>query len=160
MKKLYILTIAMCMMNLIFVNAQNVIPSSGGNIIGSGGSVSFSVGQVVYNTNTGTNASVAQGVQQPYEISIVNGIEEANSINLYCAVYPNPTRDFIKLRIENYKFEKLTYQLYDISGKQLSKNKIENAETNIFMKNFVPATYLLKIFKGSKELKTFKIIKN
>ena len=156
-----ILIILLCwMISLTNLQAQEVTNTSGGNAIGSGGSVSFSVGQVVYNTNTGTNASVAQGVQQPYEISIVNGIKEVSGINLNCAVYPNPTSDFIKLIIVNYKIEGLTYQLYDISGKQMSKNKIENAETNIFMKNYVPATYLLKIFKGSKELKTFKITKN
>lgn len=156
-----ILIILLCwMISLTNLHAQEVTNTSGGNAIGSGGSVSFSVGQVVYNINTGTNASVAQGVQQPYEISIINGIKGASGINLNCAVYPNPTNDFIKLIIVNYKIEGLTYQLFDISGKQMSKNKIENTETNIFMKNYVPATYLLKIFKGSKELKTFKIIKN
>ena len=61
--------------------AQEAIPAAGSNAIGSGGSVSYSVGQVVYTINTGTNGSVAEGVQQPYEISVVVGIEQAKDIN-------------------------------------------------------------------------------
>ena len=61
--------------------AQEVTTTTGGNASGSGGTVTYSVGQIVYATNTGTNGSVAQGVQQTYEISIVLGIED-NSIKL------------------------------------------------------------------------------
>ena len=39
------------------------------------------VGQVVYITSTGINGSVAQGVQQPYEISVITGVNET-AINL------------------------------------------------------------------------------
>lgn len=74
--------------------SQNAIPATGGNASGSGGSVSYSVGQVTYLINTGTSGSVAQGVQQPYEISVVTGIEEASGIELEFSVYPNPASDF------------------------------------------------------------------
>jgi hypothetical protein len=98
-------------------SGQNAIPASGGNASGSGGSASYSVGQVVYTTNVGTTGSVAQGVQQPYEISIVIGLEEAKEINLMVSAYPNPTKEFLNLKVENYNFEKLSYQLFDIQGK-------------------------------------------
>lgn len=52
--------------------AQQATTATGGNASGSGGPVAYSVGQVVYTTNTSSNGSVAQGVQQPYEISIKN----------------------------------------------------------------------------------------
>ncbi len=158
--KIILITLLCWMISLTNLHAQEAILTSGGNALGSGGSVSFSVGQVVYNTNTGTNVSVAQGVQQPFEISIVNGIKEASGINLNCDVYPNPTSDCINLRIENYKIENITYQLYDISGKLISYNRIESEETNIVMKNLVFATYFLKIIQGNNEIKIFKIIKN
>ena len=47
---------------------QAVVPA-GGNATGSSGNVSFTVGQVAYNTNDNANYSVAEGVQQPFEIS-------------------------------------------------------------------------------------------
>jgi zinc transporter ZupT len=55
----------------MILQAQETIPATGGNVVGSGGSVSHTVGQLLYNTVSGTNGTVAQGVQQPYEISVV-----------------------------------------------------------------------------------------
>ena len=55
--------------------AQESVNSTGGNATGSGGTVSYTIGQVGYTTNTGSNGSVAQGVQQAYEILTV-GINE------------------------------------------------------------------------------------
>jgi hypothetical protein len=57
--------------------AQETATGTGGDATGTGGTSSYSVGQILYTTNTGTNGSINQGVQQPYEISIVTEIEEA-----------------------------------------------------------------------------------
>ena len=142
------------------LQAQNAIPASGGNASGSGGSVSYSVGQVVYTTNTGTNGSSAQGVQQPYEISVVTAVEETKDISLKIMVYPNPATDFIKLKIENYEVLNLRYQLFDINGSLLQDNVIVGNETSIDMSNYMSATYFLKVTDNNKVIKTFKIIKN
>ncbi|OFY82304.1 MAG: hypothetical protein A3F72_21770 [Bacteroidetes bacterium RIFCSPLOWO2_12_FULL_35_15] len=159
-KKIKLSVLLLLGIELTGMQAQEAIPASGGNASGSGGSVSYSVGQVVYTTNTETNGSVAQGVQQPYEILIVTGLEEAEGINLVCSAYPNPATDFVKLKIENYKTENLTYQLYDISGKLLKNKKVESNEMIISLENLVHAAYFLKITDNNKEIKTFKIIKN
>ena len=159
-KKLKLSAILLLGFGLTGLYAQEAIPTTGGNASSSGGSVSYSAGQVVYTTNTGTNGSVAQGVQQPYEISVVTWLEEANGINLICSVYPNPTTDFLQLKVENYDNTNLSYQLFDISGKLLESKKLESTQTNIVMSNLVPATYFLKVTDGNKEVKTFKIIKN
>jgi len=50
------------------LQAQEAIPASGGNVTGSGGTVSYSIGQVFYLMNSGATGSVLQGVQQPHEI--------------------------------------------------------------------------------------------
>lgn len=50
------------------VHAQNGTVASGGNATGSGGSVSYSVGQVFYTTNSGSNGKVSQGVQQVFDL--------------------------------------------------------------------------------------------
>ena len=44
--------------------AQQATTATGGNASGSGGTVAYSVGQIVYTTNTGSTGSVAQGMQQ------------------------------------------------------------------------------------------------
>ncbi len=141
------------------LQAQEAILSSGGEALGGGGSVSYSVGQVVYTINTGINGSVAQGVQQPYEISNV-GIEQHEGIKLECIVYPNPVNEFIKLKVESYKVENLSYQLFDVEGRLLESEKVTGNETKIKMTNLLPANYFLKVMENQKLVKTFKIIKN
>jgi hypothetical protein len=158
-KKLKLSTVLLLGLGLTGLQAQSSGNATGGNASGSGGSASYSVGQVVYNTNTGTNGSVAHGVQQPFEISEVSGLEEANDINLSVSVYPNPTTDYLTLRIDEFEISNLSFQLYDISGRLLQSEKIISNQTSIVMSNLVPATYFVKVIQGCKEVKTFKIIK-
>ena len=140
--------------------AQESTNASGGDATGSGGTVAYSVGQVVYTNNTGTNGSVAQGVQQAFEISVVTGLEEAKGINFLVIAYPNPTTDYLTLRIDEFEISNLSYQLYDINGKLLQNEKITSDQTSIVMSNLVPSSYFVKVIQGNKEVKTFKIIKN
>lgn len=142
------------------LQSQNTVPATGGNASGSGGSVSYSVGQVTYLTNTGSNGSVAQGVQQPYEISVVTGIEEASGIELEFSVYPNPASDFATLKTGDYESDNLNYRLFDINGKVLLQKKVEGIETEIPLSDLSKGTYFLKITDKKRELKIFKIIKN
>lgn len=159
-KKLRLSTVLLLCFVMFRLQAQQVVTTSGGNASGGGGTVSYTVGQVVYTTNGNSNGSVAQGVQQPYEISVVTGIVEAKDISLEIMVYPNPAKDFIKLKIENYELKSLRYQLYDINGSLLQVNKIVDNETNIVMSNLMSATYFLKVTDNNKVIKTFKIIKH
>ena len=168
-KKLKLSAVLLLGLGLTGLQAQETIPATGGNASGSGGTVSYSVGQVVYTTNTGANGSVAQGVQQPFEISVVTGIEQT-AINLVISAYPNPTTDFLQLKVESEKLKDLSFQLYNMQGKLLQNKKIEGNETSIVMSSLVPATYFVKVYavgrndltgvtEGNKEVKTFKIIK-
>ena len=159
-KVLGVATLFTLTFSLSTVSAQTSVNATGSNASGSGGSVSYSVGQVVYTTNTGTSGSVAQGVQQPFEISLVAAIEEAKGINLSVSAYPNPTTDYLTLRIDELEISNLSFQLYDMSGKLLQSEKITGNQTSIVMSNLVSATYFVKVVQGNKEVKTFKIIKN
>ena len=139
--------------------AQQATTATGGNASGSGGTVAYSVGQIVYTTNTGTNGSVAQGVQQPYEISTVLAIDN-HSIKLELTAYPNPTTNYLTLNVGNAELSTLNFQLYDISGKLIENRKIISNTETIGMENLPSATYFLKVTNNNNEIKTFKIIKN
>ncbi|MCJ7450077.1 MAG: T9SS type A sorting domain-containing protein [Bacteroidales bacterium] len=141
------------------IHAQQTIPATGGNATGSGGSVSYTVGQITYQTISGTNGTVAQGVQQPYEISIVTAIENTEGITLEYRVYPNPTRGLITLIIKPYDNENLKYRLYNLNGILLQDKKVESEETVISMENLSSAIYFLKVLKDNNEIKIFKIVK-
>lgn len=142
------------------LQAQQSINTIGGDVSASGGSVSYSIGQVAYQTHSSTNGTVMEGVQQPYEISLVTAIEEALGINLSFSVYPNPTANYLILEIKDFNLSTLGFQLFDMQGKLIQKEKITCNQTSLVMSNLVPATYFLKVSQREKELITFKIIKN
>jgi len=139
---------------------HSVIPITGATVSGSNGTVSYSIGQLVYTTNSGTTGSVAQGVQQPYEIQIVSGIEEATSVGLTCSAFPNPVTDLLIIKLGSYNKGNLSYRLYDINGKVVLNKRITNDETTISMKNINPSVYFLKVMTADQVIKTFKITKN
>lgn len=139
--------------------SQEAIPSSGGDASGVGGTLSYTVGQLVYTNNSGSNGSVAQGVQQPYEISTTVGIEITN-ISLDFIAFPNPTRGNIVLSIRDFNNEKLIYQLYDMHGKLLKSNKVIAINTTIDISELPVSIYFLNITNDSSIIKSFKIIKS
>jgi len=143
---------------LTSLQAQESVNATGGNASGSGGTVAYSLGQVVYTTNSGTSGSVSQGVQQAYEISTV-GIKETE-LNISLSVFPNPTIDHLTLQIHDYNNEKLTCQLFDMQGKLLISEVITSNQIQINMSDFPVATYFMIVMQKNRKIQSFKIIKN
>lgn len=137
--------------------AQQNSVASGGDAIGAGGVISYSLGQIDYVTSAGSLGTITEGVQQPYEILILSGMEETN-INL--SVYPNPTKDFVVLTVENVNTQDMTYMLYDVLGKVIENKKLNGSQTSISMVNLANDIYFIKVLNHERELKVFKIIKN
>ncbi|HOK27139.1 MAG TPA: fibrobacter succinogenes major paralogous domain-containing protein [Bacteroidales bacterium] len=121
------------------MKAQITVTSAGGNASGSGGSVSYTTGQIVYTTVSSVNNSVAQGVQQPWEISVVTEIEKAKDISLELSLYPNPSSEFIKLKTGGYDVKNLRFEILDVNGIKLLTGKIYNSETDVFVGNLKPS---------------------
>ena len=154
-----LITVISLIFGLYSLQAQEAILATGGEASG-GGSASYTLGQVVYTMQTGTNGnSVAQGVQQPYEISVVSGIKETEGINLEYSVYPNPTTNYLILEIEDDVQTQYIASLYDVNGKLLKSKNITADKTKITTNDLAPATYFLKITDNEKIIKSFKIIK-
>ena len=158
-------TLLLTILGLTGIRAQVTVPAAGLTASGNGGSISYSVGQVVYTSNTGTSGTVTQGVQQPYDISVVTGIE-TETVELTFSAYPNPTADYLTLTISSFESlddqtdcSDLSFQLFDINGKLLQDEKITCMITSISMNDLLPSTYFLRIVRKNIEVKTFKISK-
>jgi hypothetical protein len=156
----------MKIINLVFlicicssVSAQNNTVSGGGAASGSGGSVSYTIGQVFYAALQGTNGSLIQGVQQPFEISIVTSTEDI-SMDLKAQVYPNPSSDHLILSINSLELKNLQYMLYDLQGHLISSNRIRQNTSIIPVSQLSNGTYFLRILSNKKQIRTFQIIKN
>jgi len=150
-KQLIIFTITCLILGLTELRAQESVLAAGGNVSGIGGTVSYSIGQIVYTTNTEASGSVAQGIQHPFDIL---------GINIKYEVYPNPTTDYINLKITGFIPSNLNFQLYNIKGRLLQNKYIKDNEALIEIKNLMPALYILNVRNDSNEGKTFKVVKS
>jgi len=137
--------------------SQKAIPASGGNATGSGGSSSYTVGQLVYTTNTGSG-TLTQGVQQSIELFTLSN-PELTTVNLTAVTYPNPTSDYVVLAISDAKLTDLSYALFDLQGRAVVKGSVSQERSKISMENLASGTYILKVSQNNQALKTFKIIK-
>lgn len=159
-KKIQVLAVLIFIYWLRPAHAQEAVITSGGDASSSEGTVAYSIGQIVYTTHFGASGSVAQGVQQAFEISVFTGQEDIKGIGLTVSAYPNPTTDFLNLDVENQYNTNLSYQLFDMNGKLLETKKLKGDHTIIGMSHLAPSIYFLKVIQNNKVVKTFKIIYN
>ncbi len=140
------------------VTAQQVTIPAGKSTSGSGGSLSYTIGQSFCHMECGVNGTVCHGVQQPFEIS------ESTHSNLpeglTCMVYPNPARDVLIIRTDINKSRGWQCLLYDNEGKKLLEMEITSGLMKIPMAKYTRSSYVLIIRVDGENLKSYKIIKN
>jgi len=141
---------------------QSAIVPLGGDAQGSGGSVSYTVGQVVTQTAANSNGSisVAEGVQQPYEIQAV-GVNNYPQISLKASVYPNPTENMAQLELNGFELPDggLQANLYDSKGKLLQRIRVTSDVTEFQIGQYATGTYYLELRHDKQLLKTFKVVR-
>jgi hypothetical protein len=138
--------------------AQELPTAAGGDAAGSGGSASFSVGQVAYTTPIGATGSVAQGVQQPYEISVTTSIAEVPP-GITFEAYPNPAMDEVTVHTDA-PTAGLRYFLHDAQGRLLLEQRATTQRQGIPMHGLASGIYHLSAWKGQQLLHTFRIVKH
>jgi hypothetical protein len=154
----FFLSLTVCLLGVNTALSQESVNASGGDATGVGGTVSYSVGQVVYTSNTASTGDVTQGVQHAYEVFSLD-VPEAVS-NLSLTIFPNPTTSILNLKVGDYNGQKWTYRLYDIQGRQLSSGQIAHEQTEIDVQNLSVDTYFLDVLNTeNQQVKSFKIVK-
>lgn len=141
------------------VNGQSSTLTSGGEAISNDGSVSYSIGQVTYETTINFEGSVFQGVQQAYEIMVISNTQD-KELNAEMNVYPNPTSDVLHLTVDEDASHSSKYQLYDSKGTLLQSESLSGAETTIDIHSYQSATYFVNVMSETQVVKIFKIVKN
>ena len=140
------------------LKAQEGFVSSGNSATGSGGSISYSIGQVCYAVQSGAAGTIVEGVQQPFEISGLSINDLISDTTLNCKVYPNPTSDFIILETGDGTTFDITYQLINNLGKELKCGTYRN-KVQINMQACLPGMYCLRVISPKGICKSFKIVK-
>ncbi len=140
--------------------SQQTIAASGGTGSSTGGSVSYTVGQVVCNVVLGSGGSSLQGVQVPYEIYVLSSTEEGDAVQLTCKVFPNPVVEKLFLLINGNNTSDMKYLLYDMNGRLLRKEDIRQNEVILPFNAYKSGVYVLRIMMKDSEIKTYKIVKH
>lgn len=158
MNHLYILLFFLSFLNPNLFSQANIV-SSGASVSNANGSVSYSVGQIDYISVSSLGGSLSQGNQQAFEI-FENSLQQISNIKLSAFVYPNPTNNFVLLKIEGLEIVNLNYTIFNEEGKEILKNEITSSQSKIAFSQLSNGTYFIRIYQNSNELKSFKIIKN
>ncbi len=140
------------------LQAQHAIVSSGGNLYGSDGKVSYSVGIICYTSQTSISAKILQGIQFPYEVYGL-GISDKGNPGIAVDFYPNPVTDHLIVAIDRSEVHRLSYQIYDQTGKIAGGKALKDEKTIIPMSYLPNGMYLIKIAEANVLVKSFLIIK-
>lgn len=139
--------------------AQESVLSGSGTATGEGGTQTFSIGQVAFRYAEGQDGTITEGVQQPYEILLFEGIPEENGIALTCSVNPNPATSFVRLTMKKNEISDMRFQLVTLRGIILQDEMIKEKITIIPVEKYSEGYFLLKVMEDEKILAIFKIIK-
>lgn len=137
--------------------APQVIASSGGNGSSTQAQLSWTVGETVTPTLTGSNNILTQGFQQTY--LTVTALEDKTDLNLSMTAYPNPTADFVTINAGTQNLENLSYTLFDSNGKLLAKQTLVKSQTEVSLTSYASGVYFLKVTNKQEKGQNFKIVK-
>lgn len=134
--------------------AQQVILCNGGETNGTGGTASYSIGQVFDFTSSNANFSIQEGIQQTYKVN-TDGLLEMNS-ELF-SIYPIPTSDYINIKLKSTDFE-FEYYVISTEGSLVDKGTIQSPFSMINLSCLKTGEYHI-VFKSDKQFFKSKIIK-
>lgn len=151
--------IGACLLSAVTGHSQQNTVSAGGEASGSGGTVSFTVGQTDYMTFSGSSGTISQGVQQPFEIFSV-GLDEKTP-EIQASLFPNPAVYSVTLNFGTWsEYPGVAYRLTDEAGRTVKMAAIDSEATTIPVNDLPDACYYLQVVSGSQIMKNFKLVKN
>ena len=135
---------------------QNAVSTTGGHIKSSGGSTSFTVGQVAYVLKKGNGSYLNEGVQQVYTKK-TTPIEELVYLK-EVQLYPNPTQETMTLILSSMADVQVRYTIMDYLGKEIKNGNILSEKSDISLRDLPAGSYYISL-KSKKEIRIFKIVK-
>lgn len=138
-------------------NAQQLVGSSGSNIQSKKGSLYWTLGEPVSFIVKGDNCCLTQGFQQAS--IIVTEVRSPIKLTYKIKVYPNPVLSVLTIQTQQFDLSNTAFKLFDSMGRVVRDGEISASNTQVSMEYLVPTLYFLKIYNGSRVVKTFKVIK-
>ncbi|HEX5112971.1 MAG TPA: T9SS type A sorting domain-containing protein [Saprospiraceae bacterium] len=142
--------------------AQQTVLTTGGNISSASGSVSYSIGQVMYNHIDGEIGSLNQGVQQPYSFTIV-GIDDPLKETSW-RLFPNPADQYVNIQMSTAipvnSLHPCTARLFDMKGNLVTEKILDKDINRISLSQCTQATYIVQISDQQRTIQSYALIKS
>ena len=151
-----LITIVFLNFNTESIHGQNTVSTTGGHFKSTGGSTSFTVGQVVYVLKKGNGPYLNEGVQQVYTKK-TTPIEELVYLK-EVLLYPNPTQETMTLILSSKEDVQVRYTIMDYLGKEIRNGYILSEKSEISLVDLPSGNYFISL-KSKKENRIFKIVK-
>jgi hypothetical protein len=141
--------------------AQTIMPevlsSSGGSGQSAQASLSWTIGEPVTSTVTSGVNTLTQGFQQP-TLLIATAENENNEFNNFM-FYPNPTSDFITLKMDWTANGQYNYRVFDLAGKLVIEGKATATQPNISFQGLATGQYTISLLDEKSKQHNISIIK-
>ena len=161
MKKTIIM-LQILLLTSVFALCQSLsfelVSSSGDQFINSSYELEWSIGEIQTESYSQTSQILTQGFHQ--NTYIITTIEQSSELKFDVLAYPNPTSDFVNLKIQDSKVDNLQYTLTDINGKVLQINNFSSSNQQIDFSKFAIGSYFILVSQNKHLIKSFKIVKN
>jgi hypothetical protein len=155
-KLLFALILSICCLGMM-AQALEVVSASGASFKQSSGYISYTIGEILTTTLTGTGNIVNQGFHQtglpkswPSSVDI--------SPDFQMSVFPNPVRDLLVMQVE--LLQDMQYTLHDVTGVLIERGLVLQERTEIDFSTLSPAIYILRVFDNNQQIRIFQIVKH
>lgn len=145
----------------LYTQAQQLTPSvicnASGTLSNGTTNVYWTIGETIVETMQSGNNQLSNGFQQAnYIITAIKN----NTVQYDIQLFPNPTANLLNLKINATQLKNVRFQLFDMQGKVVKEDALQNELTAIDCSQLTPAVYWLKLEDAAHELVgTFKIVK-
>lgn len=123
------------------------------------GSVSFTVGQVVYSSYMAGDVVVTEGVQQVWQLQPTRtGLADIKHTMQVC-VFPNPASDYVYLTSKGAVNANYRYTIIDANGQSKQSGSFIEFPYKLNLTALSGSMYMVSVYRGNELITTFRLIK-
>ncbi len=150
---LFLLTFA----SSLFLTAQNMPVSGGGDADSAAGNISYSIGQIAFVPILGDELALTPGNQQPAEISFIPSVGTSIEKGGF-KLFPNPSRDHIMIASENINGE-VNLVIRNALGQVVFRDLLTANRHQLNIRQLAAGSYFVYIISNQAQFTTLKFIK-
>lgn len=158
MAKIPVIVLLALMVLTEYLDAQSAVVPIGTDMESQTGTISYTVGQVAYQTFTSQAGSINEGVQQVFKDTILNTFDADSGLNPAFSIYPNPVDGMLTIGKSGHSTMRFTYMLYSPELKLVRSGNLDAMYVRIETEGIMPGVSYLVILRDGIIYTQFKIV--